>query len=170
MRVVGQRQSAHSPDCAEARADCSVLTLDKVPLVLTVRRFHRCRSRIRLLSCPLLSDDRCPWSRLCRKPLRFIMAVHRQDRRHPCRGAETDPIVQILDTVKATLSRAQTSESLGTCTSSPGGISGICGVDRDRSSTRHAEFHSSAIKDVDHDSSWLALVNVWGTRAELFGD
>ena len=42
------------------------------------------------------------------------------------------PIVQIGETVKATWSRAQTSESLGTCTSSPGGISGNCGVDRDR--------------------------------------
>ena len=41
-------------------------------------------------------------------------------------------IVQIWDTVKATWCRAQTSESLGTCTSSPGGISGNCGVDRDR--------------------------------------
>ena len=42
------------------------------------------------------------------------------------------PVVQICDTVQATWSRAQTSESLGTCTSSPGGISGNCGVDRDR--------------------------------------
>ena len=53
----------------------------------------------------------------------------------PVEAQRQIPIVQIWDTVKATWSRAQTSESLGTCTSSPGGISGNCGVDRDRRGT-----------------------------------
>ena len=53
----------------------------------------------------------------------------------PVEAQRRIPIVQIWDTVKATWSRAQTSESLGACTSSPGGIIGNCGVDRDRRGT-----------------------------------
>ena len=61
------------------------------------------------------------------------MAVHRAKNMDiPVVAQRQIIIVQIWDTVKATWSRAQTSESLGTCTSSPFGISGNCGVDRDR--------------------------------------
>ena len=52
--------------CASPRRWCSV------PQVLFVVRspwaFHSCRSWTRLLTCPLLCNERCPWSCLCRSP------------------------------------------------------------------------------------------------------
>ena len=53
-----------------------------------------------VLTHPLLCNVRCRWSRQRSVPLsRFAVAVHRQGRRHPCRGAEV-ALAEVVEVVE----------------------------------------------------------------------
>ena len=119
---------AHGPDCAENCGGSQLQFIDKVVDSRSCAeadphgpdcaaepggRFHSCRSWTRLLTCPLLSNVRCPWSWLRRKLWRFhscssstksLTSLFLRRGRSPwsrlcSRTAWKIPQLQVLDTV-----------------------------------------------------------------------
>ena len=83
MSARWQRQVFFGPDCADTLGDSQLQILDKfvvMPVVLQQQmpriwwRLHSCCSWFGFMTCPLLCNDRCRRTRLCRESLRCQLA------------------------------------------------------------------------------------------------